>query len=126
MSLNNRLSRGTDCAAFEFPLVFDINWESCSAACLAEPNCIGIEVDNVDAWNVCVMVIEASVDDCPTGDFIFFPKTCITSSNDISKLLDVTFKEQTAEFASYWQSINFKLTFLLCSTKKKNNLLCSV
>ena len=68
----------------------DFSFEVCSAACIAETYCIGIEThydhaadcegptcasgDNI--WDNCIMVFEDSFEDCPDGENTFYPKDC--------------------------------------------------
>ena len=59
----------------------DFSFEVCSAACIADVYCIGIEThadhaaqDNI--WDNCMMIFEDSFEDCPDGDGTFWPKDC--------------------------------------------------
>jgi len=74
MSEDNFISRGVDCS--KYAKATPGSWESCSADCLANPACIGLQTDS--PWDDCEMVLEESVEDCPTeeGGFTFYPKDC--------------------------------------------------
>ena len=72
MSETNYLSRGTNCNSHQ--LATEGSWESCSASCLANPTCIGLQTDN--PWDHCEMIFNDSVEDCPDGGFTFYPKEC--------------------------------------------------
>merc|ERR550534_1798247 len=83
MSLDNVYSRKTDCSNYLHPQ--EGSWESCSKACLENPDCIGLQTDN--PWNHCEMILNDSVEDCPDGSFTFYPKVCGDATK--TPLLDV-------------------------------------
>ena len=96
MSETNYMSRGSNCNSGNWRRVpdaiapSDFSFEVCSAACIAETYCIGIEThydhaadcegptcasgDNI--WDNCIMVFEDSFEDCPDGENTFYPKDC--------------------------------------------------
>ena len=96
MSETNYMSRGSNCNSGNYRRVpgaiapSDFSFEVCSAACIADVYCIGIEThydhaadcegptcasgDNI--WDNCIMVFEDSFEDCPDGDGTFWPKDC--------------------------------------------------
>ena len=87
MSETNYMSRGSNCNSGNWRRVpgaiapSDFSFEVCSAACIADVYCIGIEThadhaaqDNI--WDNCMMIFEDSFEDCPDGDNTFYPKDC--------------------------------------------------
>ena len=78
MSETNYMSRGTDC--HDYMTASEGSWESCSADCLADPYCIGLQRGDVgpgeDKWDHCEMIFDDSFEDCPDGDNTFYPKDC--------------------------------------------------
>ena len=78
MSETNYMSRGTDCHDYEG--ASEGSWESCSADCLADLYCIGLQRGDVgpgeDKWDHCEMIFDNSFEDCPDGEFTFYPKDC--------------------------------------------------
>ncbi len=78
MSETNYMSRGTDC--HDYMTASEGSWESCSADCLADPYCIGLQRGDVDPgedkWDHCEMIFDDSFEDCPDGEFTFYPKDC--------------------------------------------------
>ena len=87
MSETNYMSRKANCNTNNWRHVLmgaapsEFSFEVCSAACIAEAYCIGIEThadhaaqDNI--WDNCMMIFEDSFEDCPDGDGTFWPKDC--------------------------------------------------
>ena len=87
MSETNSMSRKANCGSGNWRHVLmgappsDFSFEVCSAACIADAYCIGIEThadhaaqDNI--WDNCMMIFEDSFEDCPDGDGTFWPKDC--------------------------------------------------
>ena len=87
MSETNSMSRKANCGSGNWRHVLmgappsDFSFEVCSAACIADAYCIGIEThadhaaqDNI--WDNCMMIFEDSFEDCPDGDNTFYPKDC--------------------------------------------------
>ena len=90
MSETNYMSRGSNCNSGNYRRVpgaiapSDFSFEVCSAACIADVYCIGIETHADHAsdigtylyWDNCLMIFEDSFEDCPDGDNTFYPKDC--------------------------------------------------
>ena len=90
MSETNYMSRGSNCNSGNYRRVpgaiapSDFSFEVCSAACIADVYCIGIETHADHAsdigtylyWDNCMMIFEDSFEDCPDGDGTFWPKDC--------------------------------------------------
>ena len=90
MSETNSMSRGSYCNGGNWRRVpgaiapSDFSFEVCSAACIADVYCIGIETHADHAsdigtylyWDNCLMIFEDSFEDCPDGDNTFYPKDC--------------------------------------------------
>ena len=90
MSETNSMSRKANCGSGNWRHVLmgappsDFSFEVCSAACIADVYCIGIETHADHAsdigtylyWDNCLMIFEDSFEDCPDGDNTFYPKDC--------------------------------------------------
>ena len=87
MSETNYMSRKANCNTNNWRHVLmgaapsEFSFEVCSAACIAEAYCIGIEThadhaSQENIWDNCMMIFEDSFEDCPDGDGTFWPKDC--------------------------------------------------
>jgi len=70
--MSEQYTRQTDCD--NYVEADEGSWESCSQSCISDPQCIGLQTDN--PWTHCEKVYDSHVDDCPDGDFYFYPKQC--------------------------------------------------